>query len=135
MKIQSTNNKQHLKKAQQKQTTSTSFDAMLNDAQIVDTQVDDTQADSEQSIRPNADKQPQADSNPQQTLETHVQSLEDALQSLESGQQHTEHVQQTIVDLRQALQQSKLTPQALADADTLLAVEAKRLEKLNNKTP
>ncbi len=130
MKIQSTNYKQHLKKAQKKQTTSASFDAMFNDAQM-----DNTQADSEQPIRPNADKQPQTDSNPQQTLETHMQALEDALHTLEKEPQSAKHVQQTIVDLRQALQQSQLTPQALADADTLLAVEAKRLEKLNNKTP
>jgi len=129
MKIQSTNNKQHLKKAQKKQTPSTSFGAML-DA----TSMDQTQTDTEQSIQPNADKQSQG-SNPQQTLETHMQALEDALQTLEKEPQNSEHIQQTIVDLRQALQQSQLTPQALEDADTLLAVEAKRLASLNSKTP
>jgi len=129
MKIQSTNNKQHLKKAQKKQTSSTSFGAML-DA----TSMDQTQTDVEQPIQPNADKQSHG-SNPQQTLETHMQALEDALQTLEKEPQNSEHVQQTIVDLRQALQQSQLTPQAREDADTLLAVEAKRLDSLNNKTP
>jgi len=129
MKIQSTNNKQHLKKAQKKQTPSTSFGAML-DA----TSMDQTQTDTEQSIQPNADKQSQG-SNPQQTLETHMQALEDALQTLEKEPQNSEHIQQTIVDLRQALQQSQLTPQAREDADTLLAVEAKRLASLNSKTP
>ena len=130
MKIQSTHNKQHLKKTQKKQTTSTSFDAMLNA-----TQMDTTQADTEQSMDHNMDKQAQTPSNPQQTLETHVQALEDALQTLEGEPQNSEHVQQTIVDLRQALQQSELTPQALEDADTLLAVEAKRLKNLSNQTP
>ena len=129
MKIQSTNNKQHLKKAQKKQTSSTSFGAML-DA----TSMDQTQTDVKQPIQPNADKQSQS-SDPQQTLETHMQALEDALQTLEKEPQSSEHIQQTIVDLRQALQQSQLTPQALEDADTLLAVEAKRLASLNNKTP
>ncbi|WP_038247721.1 hypothetical protein [Ghiorsea bivora] len=128
MKIQSTNNKQHVKKAQKKQTPSTSFGAMLNA-----TSMDNTQIDTEQSIQPKADKHP--DSNPQQTLETHMQALEDALQTLEKEPQNSKHMQQTIVDLRQALQQSQLTPQALEDADTLLAVEAKRLASLNKKTP
>jgi len=128
MKIQSTNNKQHLKKTQKKQTPSTSFGAMLNA-----TTMDNTQIDAEQSIQPKADKHP--DLNPQQTLETHMQALEDALQTLEKEPQNSKHVQQTIVDLRQALQQSQLTPQALEDADTLLAVEAKRLASLNKKTP
>jgi len=129
MKIQSTNNKQHIKKTQKKQTASTSFDAMLHA-----TSLDNTPTDAEQPIQPNADKQSQA-SNPQQTLETHMQALEDALQTLEKEPQSTKHVQQTIVDLRHALQQSQLTPQALDDADTLLAVEAKRLANLNRKTP
>ena len=129
MKIQSTNNKQPLKKAQKKQTTSTSFGDMLNASSI-----DQTQTDIEQSIQSNTDTPPQ-DSNPQQTLETHMQTLEDAIQTLEKEPQSSKHVQQTIVDLRQALQQSQLTPQALEDADTLLAVEAKRLASLNKKTP
>lgn len=129
MKIQSTHNKQHLKKAQKKQTSSTSFGAMLNA-----TSIDNIQAETEQSIQPNADKQSHG-SNPQQTLETHMQALEDALQTLEKEPQNSEHIQQTIVDLRQALQQSQLTPQALEDADTLLAVEAKRLASLSSKTP
>ncbi len=129
MKIQSTNNKQSLKKAQKKQTTSTSFGDMLNASSI-----DQTQINIEQSIQSNTDTPPQ-DSNPQQTLETHMQTLEDAIQTLEKEPQNSKHVQQTIVDLRQALQQSQLTPQALEDADTLLAVEAKRLASLNKKTP
>ena len=129
MKIQSTHNKQPLKKAQKKQTTSTSFGDMLNASSI-----DQTQINIEQSIQPNTDTPPQ-DSNPQQTLETHMQTLEDAIQTLEKEPQNSKHVQQTIVDLRQALQQSQLTPQALEDADTLLAVEAKRLASLNKKTP
>jgi len=129
MKIQSTNNKQSLKKAQKKQTASTSFGDMLNASSI-----DQTQINIEQSIQSNTDTPPQ-DSNPQQTLETHMQTLEDAIQTLEKEPQNSKHVQQTIVDLRQALQQSQLTPQALEDADTLLAVEAKRLASLNKKTP
>lgn len=129
MKIQSTHNKQPLKKAQKKQTTSTSFGDMLNASSI-----DQTQINIEQSIQSNTDTPPQ-DSNPQQTLETHMQTLEDAIQTLEKEPQNSKHVQQTIVDLRQALQQSQLTPQALEDADTLLAVEAKRLASLNKKTP
>ncbi|MDQ6978503.1 MAG: hypothetical protein Q9M75_10355 [Ghiorsea sp.] len=129
MKIQSTHNKQHLKKAQKKQTPSASFGDMLNA-----TSMENTQTETEQSIQPNADKQSHG-SNPQQTLETHMQALEDALQTLEKEPQNSEHIQQTIVDLRQALQQSQLTPQALEDADTLLAVEAKRLASLSRKTP
>ena len=130
MKIQSTNNKQHIKKTQKKQTASTSFDAMLNA-----TQMDSTPTNTQQTINPNIDEQPQTSSDPQQTLETHVQALEDALHTLEAGQQNPEHIQQAIVDLRQALQQSELTTQDLHDADTLLAVEAKRIHKLNNKAP
>jgi len=130
MKIQSTNNKQHIKKTQKKQTTATSFDAMLNA-----TQMDSAPTNTEQTINPNIDKQPQTSSNPQQTLETHVQALEEALHNLEAGQGNPEHIQQTIVDLRQALQQSELTAQDLHDADTLLAVEAKRINKLSNKAP
>jgi len=128
MKIQSTHNKQPLKKAQKKQTTSTSFGDMLNASSI-----DQTQTHIEQAIQPKEDKYP--DLNPQQTLETHMQALEDAIQTLEKEPQSSKHVQQTITDLRQALQQSQLTPQALEDADTLLAVEAKRLASLNKKTP
>lgn len=129
MKIQSTNNKQPLKKAQKKQIASTSFGDMLNASSVGQTQIN-----IEQSIQSNTDTPPQG-SNPQQTLETHMQALEDAAQSLEKEPQNSKHVQQTIVDLRQALQQSQLTPQALEDADTLLAVEAKRLASLNRKTP
>lgn len=129
MKIQSTHNKQSLKKAQKKQTTSTSFGDMLNASSI-----DQTQINIEQSIQSNTDTPPQG-SNPQQTLETHIQTLEDAIQTLEKEPQNSKHVQQTIVDLRQALQQSQLTPQALEDADAILAVEAKRLASLNKKTP
>lgn len=129
MKIQSTHNKQQLRKAQKKQTASTSFGDMLNASSI-----DQTQTDIEQSIQSNTDT-PTQDSNPQQTLEKHMKTLEDAILTLEKGPQSSKHVQQTIVDLRQALQQSQLTPQALEDADTLLAVEAKRLASLNRKTP
>lgn len=129
MKIQSTNNKQHVKKAHKKQTPSTSFGAMLNA-----TSEGNTQVDTEPCIQANEDKQPQG-SHSQQTLETHMQTLEDALQTLEKEPHNSKHVQQSIVDLRHALQQSQLTPQALEDADTLLAVEAKRLASLSNKTP
>ncbi len=129
MKIQSTHNKQPLKKSQKKQTTSTSFGDMLNASSI-----DQTQINIEQSIQSNTDTPPQ-DSNPQHTLETHMQTLEDAIQTLEKEPQNSKHVQQTITDLRQALQQSQLTPQALEDADAILAVEAKRLASLNKKTP
>jgi hypothetical protein len=129
MKIQSTHNKQQLKKTQKKQTASTSFADMLNASSI-----EQTPTDIEQSIQSNTDT-PTQDSNPQQTLEKHMKTLEDAILTLEKGPQSSKHVQQTIVDLRQALQQSQLTPQALEDADTLLAVEAKRLASLNRKTP
>jgi uncharacterized coiled-coil DUF342 family protein len=129
MKIQSTHNKQQLRKAQKKQTASTSFADMLNASSI-----EQTPTDIEQSIQSNTDT-PTQDSNPQQTLEKHIKTLEDAILTLEKEPQNSKHVQQTIVDLRQALQQSQLTPQALEDADTLLAVEAKRLASLNSKTP
>jgi len=129
MKIQSTHNKQQLKKTQKKQTASTSFADMLNASSI-----EQTPTDIEQSIQSNTDT-PTQDSNPQQTLEKHIKTLEDAILTLEKEPQNSKHVQQTIVDLRQALQQSQLTPQALEDADTLLAVEAKRLASLNSKTP
>lgn len=126
MKIQSTNNKQHIKKAQKKQSATTSFDSMLNAAQ----------AETEQPIKHEPNKQqPQPSANPQANLEDQVQALEDTLSKLDDEQHNPEHIQQNIANLRQALQQSELHPQALEDADTLLAVEAKRLEGLSRKTP
>ncbi|MDQ7002390.1 MAG: hypothetical protein Q9N02_06845 [Ghiorsea sp.] len=126
MKIQSTSNKLQLKKAQKNQTATTSFDSLLNAAQ----------AETEQPIKHEADKQQQQPpANPQADLASQVQALEDTLSKLDDAQHNPEHIQQNIKDLRQALQQSKLHPQALEDADTILAVEAKRLEGLSRKTP
>ncbi|MDX8388732.1 MAG: hypothetical protein R8M46_09430 [Ghiorsea sp.] len=126
MKIQSTTSNTAPSKLKKTKQSSGNFNAVLS-SQIEDQQaVQPTEQKTEQQAAP---QQQQPDI--EQTLHT----LEHALLQLESGSESQQQAQDAITDLRQALRSNpnlaKMSPKDLQEADTLLAVEAKRLASLN----
>jgi len=71
---------------------------------------------------------------PPQHMASHLKTLEHAIENIEAGEHR--QAQEALDALRQALQQqSMLPPRAKEHADTLLAVESKRLETLRKNHP
>ncbi|MDQ6988619.1 MAG: hypothetical protein Q9M19_01960 [Mariprofundaceae bacterium] len=129
MKIQPSSNKKVSTRVKQHTSTSNSQFQALFTAQSHPNEPTDVTTNVAETTH-TADKQ-QAKSSPiiAQALDT----LEQAMIQLDEGQHLPEQALDAIRDLRQALKNNpeNMSPQNSNEADTLLAVETKRLETLN----
>lgn len=92
-----------------------------------------TEQKSSVQARKQAFEQPAQQAKQQPIIEDALNTLEQAMLQLDEGETMSEQALAAIHDLRLALHNNpqQLSTQATAEADTLLAVEAKRLERLN----